>query len=172
MAVFSSVLSDAEILNKVDHAQAKYIHLIVCGGCANESLAYTNNLPIFTSREGENLEQSIAHNRSIPYAAQITAEQIAELLRNQGYTVTICVVPLGEELLCIQNKASSVSLSSAEKADLILALCCPAGAVGIRQQIKNIPVVTLMEPQGQLFYVYQDDLFSRWIVAEESAVIR
>lgn len=171
MAVYSTVLSDERIINEVHNAKATNISLVVCGGCTNESLAFTHMLPIITSKEGDTLEQSIANNRSIPYAAQATANRIAIMLRNEGYFVNTYMVPLGEELLCIQKGDNGISLLSSNKTDLILALCCPAGVVGIKRHIKDIPVITLMKPQGQLFYVYRDDMFARQIVFEESTVI-
>lgn len=171
MAVYSVVLSDERIINEVNNAKATNISLIVCGGCTNESLAFAHKLPIFTSKEGDTLEQSLANNRSIPYAAQTTANRIARMLRNEGYSVNTYMVPLGEELLCIQKDDNGTSLPFSEKTDLILALCCPAGVVGIKRQIRNIPIITLMKPQGQLFYVYRDDMFARQIVFEESTVI-
>ena len=171
MAVYSTVLPDERIISEVTIAQATNISLVVCGGCTNESLAFLHKLPIFTSAEGDMLGESMANNRAIPYSAYITAERIAEMLRNEGYSVNISMIPLAEELLCIQKGDHSTILNCLEETELILALCCPAGAAGIRRQIKNIPIVTLMKPQGQLFYVYKDDLFTRQIVYDESAVI-
>lgn len=172
MAVYSTVISYELILEKVRDFHATNILLIACGGCANESLAFTRRIPIFISKEGESLEKSILCGRSVPYAAKMTADQIVEMLCDKGYYAWPYIVPLDTELLCIQSKDNPINfLNSMSKVDLILALCCPAGVMGIKRQVKDIPIISLMRSQGQLFYVYRDNMYSREIVYEESFVL-
>ena len=172
MAVYSTVISNELILDKVRNFHATNILLVACGGCANESLAFTKKIPIFLSKEGESLEKSILCGHAVPYAAKITADQIAEMLCGKGYYAWTYIVPLNTELLCIQGKDNPTNyLNSMSKVDLILALCCPAGLIGIKRKIKDIPVISLMRSQGQLFYVYRDNMHSREIVYEESFVL-
>lgn len=172
MAVYSTMISNELILEKVRDFHATNILLIACGGCANESLAYAKKLPVFISKEGEPLEKSMLCGHSVPYAVQKTADQIVEMLCDKGYYARACIVPINRELLCIQSKDNSINfLNSMSNVDLILALCCPAGIMGIKKQIKDIPTISLMRPQGQLFYVYRDNMYSREIVYEESFVL-
>lgn len=173
MAVYSTTISDEQILERVRNSHATSILLVACGGCANESLAYTKKISIFISPKEESLEESMLYGHSIPFATKTTAEQIAEMLRDEGYRINICIVPLGAELLCIQGKDDNLSkFSNTSAVDLVLALCCPAGVAGIKRQLKDIPVISLLRSQGQLFYVYKDNLHSREIVYEESVVLR
>lgn len=170
MAVFSTILDDDIILEKAIKPYVKNILLVVCGGCSNESLAYIKKLPVFVSANGKSLIESLADWTAIPYASKSEAERIAKLLEKHGYSVETRLVPLGEDILCIRNELHKGFLQNA-RPDIIMAICCPAGIVGIKQEIADIPIVALMKPHGQLYYKYHDSENTRVIIYDQSMIV-
>ena len=55
MAVYSVLKPETDILDMLKEYDVKDLIIIVCGGCANESLAYFRREPIFKSTNNRRL---------------------------------------------------------------------------------------------------------------------
>lgn len=173
MAVYSVLKSDKDILNILKDYDAKRIIIFLCGGCTNESLAYSCKEPIFVSTNNTSIQESIISGDVIPYASVTAGSKIQMFLQAQGYEVDTFLVPLGDNILCIKNDLSPVFCNSiSNRYDLILAMCCPAGIAGIREEFNDVPIIPLMKPIGQLFYKYVDSENTRKMVYDKSVIIK
>jgi len=171
MAVYSVLKPETDILDMLKEYDVKDLIIIVCGGCANESLAYFRREPIFKSTNNRRLCDSFADGDAIPFASVSAGEQIKTFLSSHGYNVKMVVIPAGDNSLCIREKSTSLFCHGEGNYDLVLAMCCPAGIVGIRQEFNNIPVFPLMKPVGQLYYKYVDSDCSREMIYDECVII-
>jgi hypothetical protein len=152
MAVFSRILEDSAIIDAARNFSN--ILIITCGGCINESLAYSNKLPIFKEVNG----------KTIAYAVHLEAKRISKLLSDNKHIVKVFtsdeVKNLGWEdgFLCIRKKGTKFDLFSHIgnfKPDLILSICCAAGTFGIVDNYETkIPVKQITKPLGMLTYVF------------------
>jgi hypothetical protein len=164
MAVFSEIKADSIILGKLGDRYKKIL-LVGCGGCTNESLAYTNHLPIFDEFEGQRISA----------ATKYETDRIKELLENNGYKVEITLIPLSQNALCIRHDGEKFQMNPNSKfePDVILAMRCLAGAFGIHSDIEGkIQVMPIMEQKGQLAYYYEEKDKKTIIVYEKSAVLK
>ncbi len=172
MAVYSVLLNTQDIIKQVIKHNPKRTLIIACGGCANESLAYDRHEPIFSCESGQTIQDALKSGMAVPYATKMVTEQLEEIIKTNGYEVDICTVPIGESTLCIQDINSQIiNKNITQGVELVLALCCPAGIMGIKRAICDIPVVPLMISKGQLFYIYKDKENNRQIVYDQSRVI-
>mgnify|MGYP003301443173 CR=1 FL=1 len=174
MAVYSVLIDKNEIVSKLNYLNAKNILIVACGGCANESLAYDNNIPIFTNAPEKDLSQSLKEGLEIPYASKTNMEKIKDYLLEKGYIVRTELISLSQDSLCIRKEHKPFTFKSLESfsPDAILSISCLAGAYGIIKSInKSVPVICIMKSKGQLSYCYRDDNYGRYIIYEKSAII-
>ena len=73
MAVYSKIYEDEKILEL--SSNYKNILLLGCGGCANESLAFTNHTPIYVAAKEKNIEFAIEKLEVIPYSVKNECEK-------------------------------------------------------------------------------------------------
>lgn len=172
MAVYSKIYEDEKILGL--SSGYKSILLLGCGGCANESLAFTNHTPIYVATKGNNIKSAIEKSEVIPYSVKSECERIKQLLEKRGHYVLCSLIPLSQNTLCIRHSGPKYSFNPDNQfvPDVILTVSCSAGAYGIYEDVnKSVPVYSIMQSCGQLAYYYEDLLGERKIVYDKSDVI-
>lgn len=172
MSVYSITYDNDKILDLVSNY--KNVLLIGCGGCANESLAFSNHLPIYVAPKDSSMEDAIENMQAIAYSVKDECERIKRLLEDYGYYVMLSIIPLSQNTLCIRHPGDKYNFipDSHFIPDIILTISCSAGAYGIYEDINGkIPVYSIMESVGQLAYYYEDLANERKIVYEKSKVI-
>jgi hypothetical protein len=152
MAIFSRIVEDGTIIEVA--RDFNNILIITCGGCINESLAYTNKYPIFKEVDG----------KTIAYAVHLETERISKLLSDNSHAVKVCTSDeiknsgWKEGFLCMRKKGAKFDLFNHIgnfKPDMILSLCCGAGTFGIIDSYgTKIPVKQITKPFGMLGYVF------------------
>jgi len=175
MAVYSKVMSDATIINLIPCKSN--ILIVGCGGCINESLAYTNRHPIFTAPEGKTLD-----NAAIPIATRYELNRIKGLLEVHGHTVRVfesyeLKKDNGNDgFLCIRKSGKAFDLFGSFSdfpIDVLLTLSCGAGTFGINEDYgEEIPVLQITKPSGMLSYSFIDRENVRHIDYNHSEVIK
>lgn len=175
MAVYSRLMDDTTIINLVS---GKYtnILLIGCGGCINESLAYTNHQPIFRAPHGKSLEEE-----AIPIATRAELSRIRDLLETNGHSVRVFEshelkkYETIDGFLCIRNSVKQFDLMgffSDFSIDVILTICCGAGTFGVVEDYGNdIPVLQITKPFGMLSYSFIDEEDVRYIDYKNTKII-
>lgn len=175
MAVYSKIIDDHSIIKAINNHE-KNILIIGCGGCINESLAYTNERPIFKAPEGKMLTEE-----PYPYAVHVELIRLKALLEQEGFNAK-CFESYelrdegcDEGFLCIRKSGISFDLIGKFKEfkiDKILTVCCGAGTYGIKDDYgKNIPVYQITKPFGMIAYSYKDVDNARYIDYEHSKLI-
>ncbi len=166
MAVYSVTHPNEIILKRVNGVFSKIL-VIGCGGCANESLAYTNNWAICDHSQDQ-----------IGLATARELERIEALLIDNGFEVRCTLVPLGGNALCIRYPGDpfDYNLHASFFPDVILALCCPAGTFGLMDDLRvaglKVPVYQITRQVGHLSYFYNVKEDKRWIDYSKSKVIK
>lgn len=175
MAVYSKIIDDAAIINLVS---GKYpnVLLIGCGGCINESLAFTNHHSIFCAAEGKTLKEE-----AIPIATRIELRRIRNLLEANGHSVRVFEsyelnrYESIDGFLCIRKSGKAFDLLgffSDFSIDVILTVCCGAGTFGIFDYYgKSIPVLQITRAFGMLSYSFIDEEAARLIDYKNSKII-
>lgn len=178
MAVFSEILTDSEIMSIIELHNAHKIFIACCSGCTNESLAYTNRVPIFKSPEGKNLKDALIRGEEVPYASLKEAQRLKTLLETRGYLVELAFSRSGE-IFCIRGAGEEFSFKriiSTFSPDMILSLSCPAGVFGLQEELSvvdgKILVVRLMKPLGQMAYEYIDTETERIMIYDGVKICR
>lgn len=176
MAVYSKTISDSEIIGLVD---GKYQNLLLvgCGGCMNESLAYTHHEPIFRFPQGKTIADG-----AIPIATHSELRRLQSLLESKGFRVrTFELYDLGtvkgnEGLLCIREVGESFDMVKHFPdfhIDAILTLCCAAGTFGITNEYgKDVPILQITRLHGMISYSFTDKEGTRYIDYQHSTVIQ
>lgn len=175
MAVYSKIMGDAAIINLVSGKYSNIL-LIGCGGCINESLAFTNHHPIFNAPEGKTLK-----DESIPIAVRLELNRIKNLLETNGHAVRIFEshelkkYKTIDGFLCIRKSGMPfdlLGLFSDFSIDVILTICCGAGTFGILNDYgKSIPVLQITRAFGMLSYSFVDEEDARRIDYKNSKII-
>ena len=156
MPIYCKTLDDTEIFSLIP-ANCEKVLIMACASCMNESLAYAQKTPLFACDEnGENI--SASYNE---------AKRISDTLEQENYITKI--VECG---FCI-NSSNDDKISVYERGfnpDIILALSCKAGALGVqlctKQQVRCITV-----HEGYLALAYKDHNGVRVIIEEMSEEI-
>lgn len=165
MAVYSEVLPNDVILRKILALKdVDRILIIGCGGCMNESLAYKNNLPVYLFENGGEKE---------PFSTLNELEKIKEYLETNDYSVDLCIIKEGTPILCIYSDDYEFEFYTDNNIpSIILALCCPAGIVGLRAKLdSNIPIVCITFQKGILAYSFIDSNGKRDIILKNSRIL-
>jgi len=165
MAIFSIVIEDNMIFEITNNF--RNVLIVACGGCINESLAYTNKYPIFKT----------VNNKTKTYAVHLEAERIYKILVNKGHIVK--VLESSEikhfEFLCIRNKIIKFDLYDYIgdfKPDIILNLSCGAGTFGIvKSHGESVPIKQITESIGMLSYVYEETTDGQYMVHSKVKII-
>ena len=172
MAVYSKIYEDEKILEL--SSNYKNILLLGCGGCANESLAFTNHTPIYVVAKEKNVGSAIEKSEVIPYSVKNECERIKQLLEEKDHHVLYSLIPLSQNTLCIRHSGAKYCFNPNNQfvPDVILTVSCSAGAYGIYEDVnKSVPVYSIMQSCGQLAYYYEDLSGERKIVYDKSDVI-
>lgn len=167
MGVYTEISSDAHIVAM--SKGFKKVAILGCGACTNESIAYSKGLPLVTR-----VPQDSGDIQEIPHAVSYEMERIAELLAEQGLVIETKVInAYGEEFVCSASDEGLESLREAiPSGDAILALCCPAGQMGIRRILgETIEILSLVRTTGTLYCHYEDIGEAREIVGKRCSVI-
>lgn len=160
MPVYSEVLDDNTIINLV--RDYKNILLLGCGACMNESLAFKNDTPIYINE----------NNSSIPYSIQKEIERIKNMLTLHGFKVKYKLLPENSNSRCMINYGKQIYSFLLEPfPDVLLVLSCPAGIFGIKQCIKNIPIIKATKQTGFLAYGYTDDHNGNRIIIKDKSFL-
>lgn len=163
MAVYSEVLDNQKILTMLKN-RYKRVLIIGCGGCMNESLAFKNHLPIFKMDDSLNF---------IPFAVTQEMIRISIFLKLHEFEVNSFLINEGMPVLCIYSDQNDVFFfEDRNKPDVIVALCCAAGLVGLNAKFRSkIPVLHITKQLGQIAYSYKDLNGERIIVYNKSKAI-
>jgi len=167
MGVHTEVLSNAEIIKKSNGF--KTIVILGCGACANESLAYLK-----TSIISKKIPDYEGINHRIPYAVTCEMQRIAGVLRKNGHDVKILTINVyGEKTLCVLDDNDLITLKNViPLGDVIFALCCPSGEMGIRQILGNsISIISIVRVIGTLYCHFDEDIETQKIVKKKCSVI-
>lgn len=167
MAVYSVTLPNEIIIKRIKGIFTKIL-IVGCGGCTNESLAYTNNWAICDHSQDQ-----------IGLATARELERIEALLFEKGFEVRYTSVPLGMvNAFCIRYDGDQFDYNTHVSffPDLILALCCAAGTFGLMDDLRvaglKIPVYQITRQVGLLSYFYYVKEDKRWIDYSRSKAIR
>lgn len=172
MAVYSVIFQNEKILEL--SSGYKNVLLLGCGGCANESLAYLNHMPLYVASKGKDLGVAIETADAIPYSVKNECERVKKLLETNGHFVVYFLIPLSQNTLCIRHGGEKFNFNPDSQfvPDVILTISCSAGAFGIYEDVgRSIPVYSIMQSCGQLAYYYEDLSNERKIIYEKSAVV-
>ena len=144
---YSTVFSDLKLLQILETQSLRYILVLGCNGCMNESLAYTNHKLLLSHGDKET-----------SVAITDECQRIVDLLRTNGYNADMKVLTNSDNALCIRDTTlKKFSLSEFQKPDIIFALCCPAGYWGLKQCLPNEYIVRITQLKGTISYSYIDD---------------
>lgn len=147
MPNYSTVFSDSDLLQILKRYMLRQILVLGCDGCMNESLAYKNHKPLLLHGE-----------RETSVAVMDECQRIVDLLISYGYSVEMKVLTNSDNVLCLRNSTlKKFSLSSFQKPDVILALCCPAGYWGLKQCFPKEHIIRITKLEGTISYSYVDD---------------
>lgn len=175
MAVYSKTIEDLDIIRLIE-GKHENVLLIGCGGCMNESLAFTNSWPIFQPTQGKPLQEN-----AIPIATHFELERIQFMLRARGYKIKIFESYElkdnrgNEGFLCIRKSGHPFDLLGQFpdfRIDVILTVCCGAGTFGVVDDYgESIPVKQITRPSGMISYSFFDDETGRYIDYSHSKVM-
>lgn len=165
MGIYCEPITDEAILKKVQGV--KKAALVVCPGCACESLAYYRSLPNrLISTEGKDMEQSAV-------AVCRESDRLTKLLENKGISVERCMVAFPCEMF--ENDREKIR-KVAEGKDAVLVLACAGGSVGVRNVLSEsgIQVVPLMKSVGTfvLYLVHDESEVYSIVDKEKSKIVR
>jgi hypothetical protein len=162
MPVYSEVLSDQEILKTVRNCYQNVL-VIGCGSCMNESLSYLHDLPIFTKDNNGN---------NVPFSVLSEKKRIVDMLNNEGFHANYqALLPHSNTLCQIDNDKEIYQLSVNSDTEIVLAVCCPAGIIGLKTGVE-IPIIRITKQKGFLAYRHTDDSDGvRRMIQEHSKVL-
>ena len=138
MGCYSELATDTFFLNQV--GDAKSVTIFGCGFCANQSIAYKNNIFVIGT-------SSLGGLRFSCFATSGEANRIKELLEKNGKSVNIKFFGLPTSPYCQLNQNDRKKIVNAAKgSDAAITLSCMAGFGGIRnalpESVKVIPGMT------------------------------
>jgi hypothetical protein len=138
LGCYSELATDTFLLNQV--GDAKSVTIFGCGFCANQSIAYKNNISVIGT-------SSLGGLRFSCFATSGEANRIKELLEKNGKSVNIKFFGLPTSPYCQLNQNDRKRVVKAAKgSDAAIALSCMAGFGGISnalpESVKVIPGMT------------------------------
>jgi hypothetical protein len=136
----SELATDTFLLNQVKDAES--VTIFGCGYCANQSIAYKNDISLIGS-------SSLGGLRFSCNCTSAEANRIKELLEKNGKSANIKFFGLPTSPYCQLNQNDRKKIVKASKgSDAAIVLSCMAGYGGIRsalpQSVKVIPGMTTM----------------------------
>ncbi|MCL4430613.1 MAG: hypothetical protein M1167_07650 [Chloroflexi bacterium] len=127
MGSYSELASDAFLLNQV--GAAKSVTILGCPYCANQSIAYKNDISVIG-------KSSLFGLRFSSYATAQEANRIKELFERNGKTVKVKFFGLLTSPYCQLNQNDRKKVVKAcEGSDAAIALSCIAGYGGIKNAL-------------------------------------
>jgi hypothetical protein len=138
LGCYSELATDSFLLNQV--GEAKSVTIFGCGFCANQSIAYKNDISVIGT-------SSLGGLLSSCFATSGEAKRIKELLEKNGKSVNVKFFGLPTSPYCQLNQNDRKKVVNAAKgSDAAIALSCMAGFGGIRnalpESVKVIPGMT------------------------------
>lgn len=148
MGVYTKLIPDSQIKNCCIGYDA--VVILGCGACTNESLAYQKKDGLISEIRIDSKGQTF----EFPLAVNNEMERISSMLENIGHTVRAMHVNVYGGIAVCNPKVDSINLIKDEipLGDVILAICCPAGQLGIKRIIENsIDVLPAVDVVGTLY---------------------
>jgi hypothetical protein len=143
MGVYSVMLSDDHLIKSLQNFNQ--IVILGCGGCANDSLAYDNDIPLLA-----NFDPLKEQYRPEPDAILTEAKRLKTLLENYNKTVLISI---GMHLCstCTGDKLEEW-INICRNTEAVLTLSCVAGTIGVKIPLKKtVKVIPGMKTLGVLY---------------------
>lgn len=178
MTVYSSMIPDSNILTSLKGMKSTLI--VGCISCANFSIAYDKNLPVYKVITDEK-----TGNRSLsPNAVLIEAERIRELLKMNGNSAEIelndswCMTTKDNELRVLtgnQGWADPGFKNRVSSHDSVLVLSCHDGVRGVKGCLGDVVKVFpgMIVKGSQLVTIHMDSKGDNVVLdREKSSVIR
>ena len=143
MGCYSELATDAYLLNQV--GDAKSVTIFGCGFCANQSIAYKNDISIIGT-------SSLGGLRFNCFATSAEANRIKELLEKNGKSVNIKFFGLPTSPYCQLNQNDRKKVANAAQgSEAAIALSCIAGFGGIRNALpESTKVIPGMSTVGTI----------------------
>ena len=178
MGVFSRLIPDTNIIKAAEDFTS--IAIVGCSGCANYSIAYEKDQPVYKI----STDEKTGETRRLPYALLEHAGHLKKLLAEKGVNVSteiifgLCAATDDGELSELMGNPSWADLGFIERcanAEAFISLCCSGGVYGLRQRLgKDIKIIPGMRQAGtyQLFMVLDEKKEFVLIDRDRSAVIQ
>lgn len=137
---YSELANDTFLLNQV--GDAKSVTIYGCSYCANQSIAYKNDISVIGS-------SSLGGLRFNCFATSTEANRIKEILEKNGKSARVKFFGLPTSPYCQLNQNDRKKIvKSAKNSDAAITLSCMAGFGGIRsalpESVKVIPGMTTL----------------------------
>ncbi len=149
--IYAELLPDSTIMKIVESYDS--MTLVVCTACANTSVGYQKNLPVF-KRSVDEATGEITFVRS---AITGEAYRIKELLAEKDKDVKVkmygapCAMAMDKELPRNLNggEADIKLVEQCADTDAVLALCCSVGVLGLKRRLGgSTRIVPCMKTSG------------------------
>jgi hypothetical protein len=161
MPVYSIVIDDEKILKLVKEKYKKVL-LLGCGECMNESLAFYHDTPIKSQDENGN---------NYPNSIMQELKRLQQLLLQNGYNVQYKLIQRDGKSPCMRDNQYDFILPQ-PLPDVILIMACPGGQFGVREIIKDIPIIGISKTVGSLGYVYRYESGKKIMDKDKSKVVK
>ncbi len=135
--IYAELLSDLTIMKNVESYDS--MTLVVCPICANTSVGYQKNLPVFK----KSVDKATGEITFIRSAITGEAHRIKELLDENEKDVKVemygapCAMAMNKELPRNLNggDADIKLVEQCADTDVVLALCCSVGVLGLKRRL-------------------------------------
>jgi len=156
------------------------VAIVGCAACANNSIAYEKNQPVYKF----STDEKTGETRTLPYALLEHAGHLRGMLEEKGVKVSteiingLCFATDDGELSELMGNPGWADLGLKERCantEAFINLCCSGGVYGLRQRLgKDIKIIPGMRQVGtcQLFLALDKEKEFVLIDRERSAVIQ
>lgn len=178
MVVHVVLVPDSKILEEV--VGFKSVAIVGCTACANSSIAYEKNLPVYMM----SVDETTGRTTLLPMAMMEETNRIKNLLESKGITVRVEIWPP----LCSQahDKELPTAMGGRQWADpelanrcadaeAVIALCCDGGMLGIKKRLgKAAKIILGMKTIGLSQFYFTLDEAKQFVHVDKdrSTVIR
>lgn len=149
--IFAELATESRILQATKDVRS--VLIVACPVCANLSIAYEKNLPVYERR----IDETTGESSFLPIAITSVATRLKTLLEERGISARIamhrapCLLAIDEELTDLFSEGvTSPELSgSGVGSDTILSLSCAVGTLGLRKRLgESAKVIPAMKNAG------------------------
>ena len=178
MVEFTRLIPDSNIIKAAE--VHKSVTIVGCTACANSSIAYEKDQPVFQIKTDE----TTGKTKRLPYAIQGQIRHLKKLLEEKGVNVknemlsVLCFATDDGGLSELLGNPSWADLGINERCadtEALITLCCSGGVFGLKQRLgKDIKIVPGMRDlgTGQLFLALDDTKEFVFIDKDRSTVIQ